>query len=1281
MKKFLIALCAAAALLIYGCNPTPAEKPDEPKPEQEEVFKVTSDQKVTFQADGGSFSVKISSSQSWDIAVLNDKAKNWISFSKSSGTKGDDEVKVTVAANTEYDSREATVRVKSGSNTFDIVVSQKCADALTVSASRNDFSAEAGSLTITVKANIDFKYAIGADCADWISEAATKALTTTTLNFAIAENKRQSARSGAITITSSMGTETIRVNQEALVPSLVVSKTQIPIAYTGGEFAVDVTSNLDAQVTINDAWIHETSTKATSTNTFSFSVDPYTGDEARVGTITFSVEGLSETVTVEQQPQTALVISMSEYIADSAGENFTVTVASNQSVITSFSDDWLYQAKTKALTETEITIGVKANSSEEERTGTVTFTSEDGSAKQVLVVKQNGYVKEWSSSVDVVTIGKEGGSFTIPLTVSGYSIKEVIVPDWITQEQTKAGANKTLYFSVGATPFKYNRRSTITITPTSGENLYVDIVQEGDDSKPGVPDDEIWYTMFNDYVISFDQVPDIPFDQNVVSISYGDGMGKIKFAGPVKNIFACAFMGDYNYIFDDAYNIHRIHDVYLPNCVESLGFRSFCSTDLESFMVPDALNSVGYDAFYDTKITKFIGKNTTEDGKGIVSGSTYYYFAPALDDETYTVPRGITTIARGAFSFHRNLKEIVLPEGLKIIGQDAFSNCGLEYVTIPSSLEEMEYRAFSDNNIKLFKGESKFVSPDGLYIVGDAPYGDGKMIKLFANGSDVDSYSIPEGVNYIDSYSFADNSHLKYLTLPSSFKRVLEEAFTGVKALRGIFGPCASPDNRSVVVDGVLQYYVPFGVTNIYVDNSVKQIGSISMQHIDGLESIVINDEVTSIGDYAFSFSNTLSSITLPAALVSLGHDPFYSIPNLKDVWVRSVDPPTMGDIYRQMHAPDVKFHVPAQSVERYKNSVYWQDLADDIVGYEYTDLPGSTSSYYASSDYSADGQVKTLQKATKGNGINVVVMGDGYTDAMIADGTYDTAMSHILNALFIEEPFKSLRDYFNVYQVNVVSKNGLIAKDALTALNTRFAGGTMIEGSHEAVQGYAKKAVQNLDEAVVIVLLNERNISGGTCYMYDGVAGNYSSGLSISYFSDNADINHLNGLVNHEAMGHGFAKLADEYAYESNGTYVPGADTRLKYHEMMGWYKNVDVNSDPATIKWAKFLSDSRYANEGVGIFEGAYTYWKGIYRPSDYSIMRYNEGGFNAPSREAIWCRVQYLTYGDAWTYDYEEFVEYDAINRSAEEASPARSNAPGRYVRMPEQHCPPVLMGAKE
>ena len=98
--------------------------------------------------------------------------------------------------------------------------------------------------------------------------------------------------------------------------------------------------------------------------------------------------------------------------------------------------------------------------------------------------------------------------------------------------------------------------------------------------------------------------------------------------------------------------------------------------------------------------------------------------------------------------------------------------------------------------------------------------------------------------------------------------------------------------------------------------------------------------------------------------------------------------------------------------------------------------------------------------------------------------------------------------------------------------------------------------------------------------------------------------------------------------------------------YNQCGWYKNVDVTSDPATIRWSSFLNDERYANEKLGAYEGGSTFSKGVWRPNENSIMRYGTE-FNAPSRAAIYNRIHKLAYGEDWQFDYETFVQQDLKN----------------------------------
>ena len=332
----------------------------------------------------------------------------------------------------------------------------------------------------------------------------------------------------------------------------------------------------------------------------------------------------------------------------------------------------------------------------------------------------------------------------------------------------------------------------------------------------------------------------------------------------------------------------------------------------------------------------------------------------------------------------------------------------------------------------------------------------------------------------------------------------------------------------------------------------------------------------------------------------------------------------------------------------------------------------------YESIDYSRDGEVVLLQKASVEKGIDVILMGDGYSDRLIDGGSYDGAMKLVMESIFQVEPYASYRDYFNVYSVKVVSPNeGFETGKEITALSCYFGTGNIVGGNHEKVLSYARKVVGgDMEEIHVIVAMNS-SLYDGTCYYLEGDYGDYGNGISISYVCMNDYGQHLSEVVHHEFCGHGFAKLGDEYAYE----YKPSiSDEILKEHKSeqinYGWWKNVDFTDDPSAVRWNYFLTDERYANDGLGVFEGGLTYWSGVWRPSENSIMRYNTGGFNAPSREAIYYRIHKLVYGADWEYNYEDFVEYDSVNRKSASEAAAVSATKYVYQPKPQLHAPVVI-----
>ena len=308
----------------------------------------------------------------------------------------------------------------------------------------------------------------------------------------------------------------------------------------------------------------------------------------------------------------------------------------------------------------------------------------------------------------------------------------------------------------------------------------------------------------------------------------------------------------------------------------------------------------------------------------------------------------------------------------------------------------------------------------------------------------------------------------------------------------------------------------------------------------------------------------------------------------------------------------------------------------------------------YTSTDYSQDGKVTKIHSATVGKGIDVVFVGDAFADK--DQDLFNNYVELGKDAFLSEEPFNSTKNRFNIYRIGSVSKNGIITQEGGdTKFSSQFGQGTHIEGDNDAIFSFVREKLPSVDlkKTIVFVIINKAKYAG-TCHMY-------SNNQAICYVPLCKNETEYAQTLRHEGCGHGFGKLADEYFYSSNGTIPADKITTLKLWKSFssGFYENVDLSSDPQKVLWKKFISDTRYSGK-VGVYQGGYTYPYGVYRPTDNSIMRYNTGGFNAPSREAIYKKIMKFSEGDTWTYDYETFVAFDAPARSTEAVTKAAAQS---------------------
>ncbi len=356
-------------------------------------------------------------------------------------------------------------------------------------------------------------------------------------------------------------------------------------------------------------------------------------------------------------------------------------------------------------------------------------------------------------------------------------------------------------------------------------------------------------------------------------------------------------------------------------------------------------------------------------------------------------------------------------------------------------------------------------------------------------------------------------------------------------------------------------------------------------------------------------------------------------------------------------------------------------------------DISSIDESLYYSTDYSKDKTVKVLQKASEGAGVDLILIGDGYSDRMIESGEYDCDMERTVESIFLYEPFKSFRHLFNIYIAYAVSENEVIGKSTVfDSYATRATVGHIGSNDSQRILSYSMNASGKGDprDVATIVVLNSE-VSDGVCINFlhtSHVAGSdyhsdpnwddYHGGNGYAVVSGPKQDGYEETVI-HE-FGHMFGKLADEYINDGDDYQGISEQEKLNLQEFFpyGMNKNIDVTDDPASIKWSHFLSDSRYSNSGTGIFEGANQYRTGVWRPSENSIMRNMSGQFNAPSREAIYYRIHKLAYGKDWQYNFEDFVQWDLKNIQSETKAsvqsvpyPARVNERKPFFKMEKIH----------
>jgi len=298
--------------------------------------------------------------------------------------------------------------------------------------------------------------------------------------------------------------------------------------------------------------------------------------------------------------------------------------------------------------------------------------------------------------------------------------------------------------------------------------------------------------------------------------------------------------------------------------------------------------------------------------------------------------------------------------------------------------------------------------------------------------------------------------------------------------------------------------------------------------------------------------------------------------------------------------------------------------------------------------EYYADGSYIQIRQATKGDGVNLFLMGDGFTkEYLTVGGRYEEYMKQAADYFFSIEPYSSYQEYFNVYAVMAESEGEGIRGENGNRVTTKFqceyGNGTAITCNDEACFEYAEKVEGASEKPMTLIVVLNSEKYAGTTYLYsDG------NSIALCPMSREERPNDFEGVIHHEAGGHGFGFLCDEYVYYQR-EMPEGRKQDIRAWQALGFQMNLDFTDNLTEILWKDFIGIDKYKD--VGAFEGGYEYQYGVWRPEENSCMNNNIPYFNVQSRRAIVQRIMNLA-GELFALD--DFIANDNVSLPEEDIS---------------------------
>ena len=736
--------------------------------------------------------------------------------------------------------------------------------------------------------------------------------------------------------------------------------------------------------------------------------------------------------------------------------------------------------------------------------------------------------------------------------------------------------------------------------------------------------------------------------------------------------------------------------VVWPDHLVGIGDAAFAGCSLRgSLTFPEGLKHLGSDVF-----------------------EAYGHHNSSLTGEVH-LPMSLEYIGGGIFNPADSQKcnitgEFILPPNIKYLGGNAFGSC--PYMTgkmhIPESLQVLESGAFPPNltgdisippHIKKIGQLPKKITsihiPEGVEELDEwalagnhALTGDihlpSTVMKL---GKEVfaDSYvahvHLPEGLNIIPRESFRDCIYLRdTMTIPSTVQYIESKAFSNCRMLSAVvlpkgllridgdaFANCRSLE--MIVCHAIEPPQIQGSTFNGIEKNDVALV--VPEEAIDAYKNAAHWKEFKRISAY-----RNFVCRPMQAELLNKG--------SVREVVLNS------DDYWEMTYCPDWASVDIESGYKKTQLKITIEDLPhghgvrEDKIIFTLTDKKDENGNpitcTFDITQYDYDKEEDSehiLQRATKGNngGINITFVGDGYSAKDIYDGAYEADVKEGIEYFFGLEPYKTYREYFNVNIDFALSYESGVCSNVNMWRTTKFNStygannGRLLVHENDVVS-YILNGVDgaitadNINQSLIICLMNSD--------AYEGVTSLWPTGAAVAFMPHcRGDYpNDYRGLMQHEAAGHGFGKLADEYIYHND--YIQkcpcvccGHVGEVEWGQSLGWYRNLSLSGKYSTVEWRHLIFHDNYGDI-VDIYEGAFFHSRGIYRSEVNSCMNNNIPYFNSISRQAIVERIkayagEEFSFEDWVANDSREVGEFTRSSSNVVESHEVRYNPSPKII----------------